>query len=403
MSAKNLLGQTPLHLAADWPWACESLLKAGADVSAPDIYGNLPVTYACFQCCFGTLKTLIGANSPLSSNSYELSVLNRAAATVNDKRIFVALINQLATRRHELLRSSQKLLPIHIFRKLTSGLRGLPDIETFSLVEALFDAGGHVDPSYWCYIHASVYDANEITAEIAELLFAAGFTDLEGKDRDGFTIILRSAMRSSVKPELVFSKIGWLLTKGVSLRRLVCTKSLSKWCIPSVNVVSAMLGQVVRGLLVKEKNMTCRAVMGKSRSGFIYGPFESSYRNIDSSIKEILRRVLSAQYQDYHDCCKCWCSLQGCTPLTMLLKGWTFGWWGCLKIDEVQELRGPLIDWLLKMVADDLTASERAKMIKRALRFCLFEDMELKHVCCRPRQRSWADQDLVPPIETEEA
>ena len=52
-------------------------------------------------------------------------------------------------------------------------------------------------------------------------------------------------MRTSLQSELVFAKIRWLLSKGVSLRRLVEVRPLSRWLIPSVNVVSAMLGQVI--------------------------------------------------------------------------------------------------------------------------------------------------------------
>jgi len=106
LSAENLLGQTPLHLAADWPWACEALLIAGADISTTDFCGNLPLLYAYFQDCFETVKILITANSPLSSSCYGLSVLDRAITIVNNESIHVALINELAARRHKLLTSS---------------------------------------------------------------------------------------------------------------------------------------------------------------------------------------------------------------------------------------------------------------------------------------------------------
>ena len=77
----------------------------------------------------------------------------------------------------------------------------------FSLIKVLFDAGDSINPNHWSYTYSSVYDLEEITVEIAERLFAAGFTDLEGNDPDGFTILLRSAMRTAVKQELVFAKI----------------------------------------------------------------------------------------------------------------------------------------------------------------------------------------------------
>lgn len=87
----------------------------------------------------------------------------------------------------------------------------------------------------------------------------------------------------------------------------------------------------------------------------------------------------------------------------MLLKGWKRNWWGTLEIEEEHEIRGSLIDWILKMLAHDLTASETIELTNSTLRFCLFEDLGFGHICCRPTCWGWIDQDLLPPIEAEEA
>ena len=225
-----------------------------------------------------------------------------------------------------------------------------------------------------------MYDLEEITVEIAERLFAAGFTDLEGNDPDGFAILLRSAMRTAVEQELVFAKIRWLLSKGVSLRRSLETKPLSKWLKPSINVVSAMLGQVISDSVKQSQDnpgiKDVDSLVEETRD-------ESMYEKFDNSMKEVLRQVLGSQYQSCHDSCRCYCSLQGCTPLAMLLKGWKFNWWGTLEIEEEHEIRRPLIDWILKMLAHDLTLSETIELTNSTLRFCLFEDLGLRHICCR--------------------
>ena len=399
--AQNLLGQTPLHLAADWPWACKALLIAGADLSATDFCGNLPLSYACFQDCFETVKMLVAANSPLSSSCDGLSVLDRAVTSVNNASIRVTLINELAARRRKLLTSSQALLPKHVFEENTRGLNDLPDFESFSLITSLSDAGDCTDPNHWSYTYSSVYDLEEITVEIAECLFTAGFTNLEGKDPRGFTILLRSAMRTARRPELVFAKICWLLSKGVSLRRLVEINPLSDWLIPSVNVVSAMLG-----LVLGQKVRLIQVKLGtKYALSLTKGIGNSSLcgKSSENPIKEVLRRVLGSQYQTCHDLCECYCSLHGCTPMAMLLKGLVFNWWCAPEIEEAHDLRGQSIDWILEVLAHDLTASEKVELTNSALRFCLFEDLGLRHTCCRPIQWDLPCQGLLPPIEAEEA
>lgn len=382
ISDQNLLGQTPLHLAADWPWACKALLEAGADPSIPDFQSDFPLSYACFQDCLECVQILIAAGSPLSHGWSELSVLDRAFALVNNKRIHAALINELARRRQRLLTVSRRLLPRYIFEEITSSLKGLPDIEAFSLIGALLDAGDNADPDYWCYTCSSVYDAAEITVDIAELLFDAGFTDLEATDNDGLTLLLRSAMsiRRFFMLERIHSlaKVHWLLSKGVSLRRPVETKPLSEWLIPSANFVSAMLGVVM---------------------GYIEDR-EEGYSDI---MNEILRQVLGFQYQNCHDLCKCHCSLQGCTPLVMFLKGLTTAMRRVYEIDEARSYRGQIIHLTVNLLTHHSTASEIIGMTKSALRFCLFEDLELRHVCCRPITRNGLGQDLLPPVEAEEA
>ena len=400
VSSQNLLGQTPLHLAADWPWACEALLAAGADVSTADSCGNFPLSYACFRDCFETVQILIAANSPLSSSCDGRSVLDRAIIEVDNENIHVALINELAARRHKLLTSSQGLLPKPFCEELIRGLKSLPDLESISLIKRLSDAGDCIDPNYWSYTYYSVYESEYITVEIAERLFVAGFTDLEGKDPDGFTVLLRIAMRTSVQPGLVLAKIRWLLSKGVSLQRLVEVGPLSRWLIPSVNVVSAMLGQVISNFVVEIQSYpSTRDAHGLSKDEIIY-------ERLDNSTKEVLGQVLSSRYQNCHDSCECHCSVPGCTPMAMLLKGWKSSPWRYFSMDSIEEqhqVRGLLIDWILKMLAHGWTALEKIELTNSALRFCLFEDLGLRHTCCRPFQGIWETQGLLPPIQSEEA
>ncbi|KAI4127655.1 MAG: hypothetical protein LQ338_003103 [Usnochroma carphineum] len=87
----------------------------------------------------------------------------------------------------------------------------------------------------------------------------------------------------------------------------------------------------------------------------------------------------------------------------MLLKGWTSQMSEIWDIPKAHRVRGSLIDCILKMLVYDWTASEAIELTKSALRFYLFEDLGLRHVCCRIADRDLRDQILLPPVEAEEA
>ncbi|KAL8722404.1 MAG: hypothetical protein Q9181_007495, partial [Wetmoreana brouardii] len=342
-------------------------------------------------------KMLLAAGSPLSSDCQRSSVLDRAAAMVNDEKIHALLINELAARRRELLKLSQRLLPRRIFENLTSSLRGLPDVEAFPLINALIDAGDNTDRNYWCYSDASVYGAEYGTVQTAELLFAAGFTDLEQEDSNGFTILILIAMSIPVRPEETL-KILWLLSKGVSLRRPVQTELLREWLIPSVNFVSAIVGQVLgewTEFAVKDLNDSTAEIEDGS-----------AYDRINTEAKEVLQHVLASEYLNCRDACQCSCSLEGCTPLVMLWKGWASlcrHLWLNSENSPFHELHGKFIEWTLTVLPGNLTAPEVTHLSQSALRFRLFQDLRLRHLCCRSYALGWRDGRIMPPIEAAEA
>ncbi|KAL8726716.1 MAG: hypothetical protein Q9181_005947 [Wetmoreana brouardii] len=346
---------------------------------------------------------LLAAGSPLSSDCQRPSVLDRAAAMVNDERIHAILINELAARRRELLKLSQRLLPRRIFENLTSSLRGLPDVEAFPLINALIDAGDNTDRNHWCYSDASVYGAEYVTVQTVELLFAAGFTDLEQEDSNGFTILILIAMSIPMRPEVPFAKILWLLSKGVSFRRPVQIEPLRGWLIPSVNFVSATVGIVLGYFRMVHRDKLAIKDLNDSTAETEDG---LAYDKIGTGVKEVLQHVLASEYQNCRDACQCSCSLEGCTPLVMLWKGWASTCkrlWLNFKNSPFHELHGKFIEWTLTVLPGNLTAPEVTHLSQSALRFCLFQDLRLRHLCCRPHCWPWSHQHLKPPIEAAEA
>ncbi|KAL8941466.1 MAG: hypothetical protein Q9211_001822 [Gyalolechia sp. 1 TL-2023] len=69
--------------------------------------------------------------------------------------------------------------------------------------------------------------------------------------------------------------------------------------------------------------------------------------------------------------------------------------------DYFHKHRGQWIDRIREVIMLDLTPSGRIDMEKSLLRFCLFEDLKLRHVCCRLVTEDAGD--LLPPVDAEEA
>jgi len=65
---RNILGQTPLYLAAGWPRGVARLLEAGADINAMDNHSLTPMLYACSAQCLNTVQQLFAEGSALRSH-----------------------------------------------------------------------------------------------------------------------------------------------------------------------------------------------------------------------------------------------------------------------------------------------------------------------------------------------
>jgi ankyrin repeat protein len=124
VSYRNLWGQTPLHLAANWPWAVKLLLDSGADVSAVDATGILPLSYACFFRCHEAIKLLLSAESPLSSTRLAYTVLDDGSIS-RDVASFKLLATALAQRRVRILDIARRVLPIHELNNIIQSKEGI--------------------------------------------------------------------------------------------------------------------------------------------------------------------------------------------------------------------------------------------------------------------------------------
>jgi hypothetical protein len=94
-------------------------------------------------------------------------------------------------------------------------------------------------------------------------------------------------------------------------------------------------------------------------------------------LKIVLSHNVDANVGDH---CRCACSLNGCSPPTMLMKQLFIGWqYGFRPSGLVLS-----IEWLL-LLQELVSHSAAEKALAEFARFLLFQIAGLTHVCCRPK------------------
>jgi ankyrin repeat protein len=120
LEERTLLGQSPLHLSADWPVGISLILAHGGRelVDTVDSAGFLPVSYASYRRCLEGVKLLLEAGSALYSEvvgdfetrCYIHDVLLDAMFNSSDE-IVQCLIWHTADRRKQLHQLAMEVDP----------------------------------------------------------------------------------------------------------------------------------------------------------------------------------------------------------------------------------------------------------------------------------------------------
>jgi hypothetical protein len=379
VSYGNLVGQTPLHMAAGWPWAVQFLLQAGANLSAVDHAGILPLSYACFFGCHEAVKMLLAAGSPLSSPQRPYTVLDDAS-TMRDVPSFVLLATTLAQRRIRLLRIARRVLPTHNLDSIVQSGGGILDYEAKEVIQVLHTSGVRIDPHYWCFTDHSIYHTENLLPDAADVLYKLGFSNVEGRDRRGLTTLGSVIDGADSKIKIV----PWLVSKGAHIQReLEPHIRLSRGC-KAVHFAAAGIGDNLRHIFVSSWR------------------FESdAFERYNDYVADAIRIVLGPGCSNCYDYCDCLCSQEGCSPLTMILKH--FAQYMLRRLQNSSypykkwsKYRMTTMDWILETL--DLGPPAKHRVGQEALRLLLFDELDLTHTCCRPDFRSFR-----PSIDEEEA
>jgi hypothetical protein len=342
-------------MAANWPWALHLLLDSGADVSVVDRAGILPLSYACFFGCHEGVDILLSADSPLSSAHRRYTVLDDASM-VRDMPCITLVTTALALRRRRVFNIARSILPSHAFNVFPQCNEENLDTESGNIIQALQKSGVNVNPHFISFTDRSVYHTENLLPDTAELLYNLGFTNLEGRDERGMTPLASVFDGHDSKIKLV----PWLVSKGANLQD--CFEpffDLGHDGLKIVHLVAAGVGTNLRK---------------KFANGWRFQrtPLQRFH---DYGI-ETMKLLLGPESSVCYDHCNCLCSKTGCSPLTMILKSYPYSY------QKWTNVRLTIVDWILKV--GDLDPSTKHKVALEALRFILFDEMDLTHTCCKP-------------------
>lgn len=213
---RNVLQQSPLHLAAGWPAAMEVLLSsptASEIVSVGDAVGLLPLEYACWYPCLSSVQLLLKANSRITKS------ISSFAYKHAENSILREIAFGVAARRGRLQKWAQDVLPPETYRDLLLPPNGhLDDKQAQNLEREVHAHAGFVPQSLrtTCSFPDEedyVADARHTSLPAATILYEAGFRfNLEKLCQQlGVFSVDESEVDLDIEPAKMLDTLDWAL------------------------------------------------------------------------------------------------------------------------------------------------------------------------------------------------
>ena len=360
---QNVMGQSPLHLASDWPWATVLLLMNGADPSQVDSYHYNAIDYACVQGNYEIVRILLEAGSPLPVHG-PLDQIIRCSPTRYSERFFKLIISHLANRRRELLQIARTLLPEAMLNGIVPPNEAVPDSSAYELIAAVCAAGYTTKSEYWYYHKNGLYQSYHMFPAAADILYEAGFTYLDGQNMWDETP-LTSTHTSTMTV--------WLYEKGASFTRW--TSSRYKQCFtPSMPSMYVAVKELAGSIRVHKK------------AGW-KGVAKACIRQLKEDDFKAFQILLQDDFSDCRDLCRCPCSSGGCSPEVIILKTilLQIGAESRFSKSPVQLLPEfiELVDQMMARLHGKLAPSNFRRLSQAGIRMALFLDLGIRHLCCK--------------------
>ena len=367
---QNTMGQSPLHLAADWPWATVLLLTNGADTYQVDRNYHTAIDYACGLKNYEVVKILLEAGSPLSHHGPLRDIIECSTIYYHES-LFKLIISHLAIRRRELLQIAQTLLPEATLYSIMPPNETVPDSSAYNLITAVCNAGLATKPDYWYDSQRGLYQSYDMFPAAADIIYEEGFQWLEGRD-----LFNNTPISNGRNPVMIL----WLYRKGVSFTEWTTreSKQYPSTLIPPIY-------SAIEGLMPPMYSAIDGLVNRMYEYQYTYDKI--SLRKLDGDIYEVLQILLQDRFSGVRDSCQCPCGSGGCSPEDMILKGIQ------MRIDHVDHLDPLSVTPLphFVQVVDDkmmelhgkLAPSSFSRLSQAAIRMVLFLDLGIRHHCCK--------------------
>lgn len=313
VNARNKLGQTGLHLAADWPWGLNRLLAAGADVDIGDIYGVYPLYYASRLDCLDTVKALIQADSPLvgKEQSYGTGPFGQSLWFQASDAIFDQFCTALVDRRSRLASFPKRVLSTADYTRILGSSSRILDARAGEITRALLKSGYQIPSALQVPTNSyTVYHTEGLTVKHTERLYAVGFRDvdtpLDTRMTTPFVQSVRYLRPKFLKNNPKFSKeklsvSEWLMCKGEDpWRKVRPDKSAPIYLLCEMLAQDALA--TVKGCAPFLKSLNSQA------------------RNEFEDFIPGLEIICQDTVCDTRNVCRCGCTTQQCPTITIFLK-----------------------------------------------------------------------------------
>ena len=360
---ENFLGLSALHWASCSESWTRRLLEAGHDVSALDRHGRSPLIYAAAYGLVGVCLALLDAgvdptSSYLPKNGTEWEFLRYAMYHHHFHIVFDS---------------------IEFFRQDSIG--------RFEIAQALLDQALRLSCRYLDYSGSwvpHVYDRPDRAATVQKLL-ELGANPNTFQD-DGENLLHQSWASETVCASLLLDSGTKHLDVGRTTGETPAMRAAYEANAPLLNLYLEK-GAQLRRRDNHGRNLVHYVIRKFHRDLSWMYPDDLWWRY--STLKIVLSHDIDVHAGDH---CRCSCSLNGCSPSTMLMKQLFGGFQAGFRSSGLVLS----IEWLL-LLQELVSYNAAERGLAELTRFLWFQMSGLTHVCCRPKVYgvSWWQESLI--------